>query len=119
MWAKMMLAFVALLVAAIGLVLGACSSVPSISGITGSLTYVGGPASGVSKHREPGEVVVYSTEGEEVAHTSFAEGDGFSISLNPGTYRLVPSSGDADCSELTVDVVTDRFVDVQIKCSVK
>ena len=99
------------------LVIAMTSCTPK-SGITGSLTYVGGPAPGVSNRPEPGEVVVYSQEGAEVARASFAEGEGFSIPLRPGTYRVVPDSGDAGCSELTVDVVEDQFVDLPITCSV-
>jgi len=99
------------------LLLATTSCTPK-SGISGSLTYVGGPPPGTSDHPEPGELVVYSQDGAEVAHASFAEGEGFSIPLTPGTYRVVPKSGDAGCSELTVDVMADQFVDLPIKCSV-
>ena len=89
------------------------------SGIGGSLSYEGGPSPGTSNQREPGELVVYSQDGNEVARTSFVEGEGFAIPLSPGTYRVVPTSGDAACSELTVEVVADQFLDVPITCGVK
>ncbi len=91
----------------------------TLSGIGGSLSYIGGPAPGTSSQREPGELVVYSQDGMEVARTSFGEGEGFLIPLEPGTYRVAPTSGDADCPELTVDVVADQVGDVPITCGVK
>ena len=46
------------------------------SGITGSLTYAGGPASG--RHgNEPGELTVYAADGSEAGNASWQEGQGF------------------------------------------
>jgi hypothetical protein len=95
-------------------------------GITLSLTYVGGPGPVVSGHRELGNVAIYSKDGEEVALMLVVDGHDFTITLNPGTYRLVPTSGNADCPESTVHVAAEstvhaprgRFVHVQITCSV-
>ena len=88
------------------------------SGITGKLTYAGGPPGLNSNHGEPGEVVVYLQDGEELARASFGEGDGFSIPLSPGTYRVLPTSGDADCQELTVNVAPGEFQPLSVVCSV-
>jgi len=88
------------------------------SGITGKLTYAGGPLGHSSNHGEPGEVVVYLQDGEELARSSFGEGKQFSIALSPGTYRVVPTSGDADCRELTVNVAPDEFYPLNVVCGV-
>ena len=67
------------------------------AGISGSITYNGGPPPGVSDAREPGEVVVYDGDGSEVARQAVQAGDGFGFTLDPGTYGLVTTSGDARC----------------------
>jgi len=91
------------------------------SGIVGILSYTGGPAAGTSNQREGGAVVVYAQDGTEVAHASFGQGEGFALALDPGTYRVVPTSGDAQCSDQTVDVVAHahRFAGLHLVCSVK
>jgi hypothetical protein len=90
-----------------------------LSGIGGSLSYSGGPAPGTSNRREGGEVAVYSLDDTEVARTNFEEGEGFAVAVDPGTYRVAPSSGDAQCRELTVEVVAHQFTGLRIKCGVK
>jgi len=107
------------LIAIIALLLVGNNVFPRIdSGITGKLTYAGGPSGLSSNHGEPGEVVVYLQDGEELARSSFREGEQFSISLGPGTYRVVPTSGDADCQELTVNVAPGEFQPLSVVCSV-
>jgi hypothetical protein len=103
--------------------IASCSHTPD-SGVKGSLTYFGGPAvldgpgtPGVY-HRESGELVVYSEDGAEAGRVSFAEGDGFSVALDPGTHRLVASSGDAQYANQKVTVASHEFVSVEIKCSI-
>jgi hypothetical protein len=41
--------------------------------------------------------------------------------LDPGTYRVVPTSGDAECADQTVNVVAraHRFAGLELMCSVK
>jgi len=107
------------LIAIIALLLVGNNVFPRVdSGIAGNLTYAGGPPGLSSNHGEPGEVVVYLQDGEEVARASFGEGDGFSISLSPGTYRVLPRSGDADCQELTVNIAPGEFQPLSVVCSV-
>ena len=91
------------------------------SGIVGTLSYTGGPAPGTSDRLEGGAVGVYAQDGTEVVHANFRAGEGFAVALDPGTYRVVPTSGDAQCAEQTVDVVAHahRFVGLRIECSVK
>jgi hypothetical protein len=88
------------------------------TGIIGKLTYSGGPPPGLSTHAEPGEVVVYPLGGGVVASVSVQEGDGFSIPLDPGTWRVSATSGDADCQDITVNVRANRLTDASIVCSV-
>ena len=78
---------------------------------------MGGPAPGVYGE-EGGELVVYAEDGAEAGHASWQEGESFSLPLDPGTYRLVASSGDAHCSDQTVAVVADQFASVEIRCDV-
>jgi hypothetical protein len=108
-------------VLAIGLI--ACNSRSAIddsqsSGIRGSLKYVGGPAPGRPRQPAPGQVIVYSPTGDQVASAIFSEGEGFTFFLKPGIYRLSPSSGDARCSDLSVSVVQDQIAHVPITCDV-
>ncbi len=87
------------------------------SGITGSLTYAGGPASG--RHgNEPGELTVYAADGSEAGNASWQEGQGFYVPLGAGTYRVVASSGDARCPEQTATVVSGQYLNLTIKCGV-
>jgi hypothetical protein len=101
--------------ACLTLVMG-CST-PS-SGIRGDLRYVGGPAPGNSKHLEPGRVVVYDIGGGEAGSADFAEGYGFDLPLAPGTYVVIPSSGDAGCPHRTITIAADQYETVHFKCSV-
>ena len=78
---------------------------------------MGGPFPGVYGE-EGGELVVYAQDGAEAGHASWQEGESFSLPLDPGTYRLVASSGDAHCSDQTVAVVADQFASVEIRCDV-
>jgi hypothetical protein len=89
------------------------------AGIGGSIIYNGGPAPGVSDHREPGEVVVYDEGGSEVARQSVKERDGFGFTLDPGTYRLVTTSGDALCKDIPFTLTDGQFVDTVVTCDVK
>ena len=89
------------------------------AGIGGSIIYKGGPAPGVGDRREPGEVVVYDEGGSEVARQSVPERDGFGFTLDPGTYRLVTTSGDADCKDIPFTLTDGQFVDVIVTCDVK
>jgi len=89
------------------------------SGVRGWLTYEGGPFPAAFDHyREPGSVVAYAQDGSEAATESFDHGEGFTLRLSPGTYRLQPSSGEAQCPELTVDVHRDEYSIVPIVCGV-
>jgi len=102
---------------AVGLLVAiACAS--QASGVTGELRYVGGPAPGNSPHLEPGRVVAYAEDGREAGTVDFQEGEGFTLTLPPGTYTIVPSSGDAGCPTSTVTVVEGEFATVHIECSV-
>jgi hypothetical protein len=89
------------------------------AGISGSITYNGGPAPGVSDAREPGEVVVYDEDGSEVARQSVQARDGFGFTLDPGTYRLVTTSGDASCKDIPLTLTDGQFVDMVVTCDVK
>jgi hypothetical protein len=105
------------LMVALAVAVTSCTAEAS-SGIGGSLTYYGGPAPGVHG-REPGEVVAYDEDGEEVARQSVQEGDGFGFTLRPGTYKLVGTSGDATCKDLRVTLAAGQFVDLEIACQVR
>jgi hypothetical protein len=89
------------------------------AGIAGSITYKGGPAPGVGGGREPGEVVVYDEHGSEVARQSVQARDGFGFTLDPGTYRLVTTSGDASCKDTPFTLTDGQFVDMVFTCDVK
>jgi len=92
------------------------SSTPD-SGVRGWLTYEGEPG-GPTGYLRPGSIVAYPGDGSEAAAASFQEGESFILHLSPGRYRLQPSSGDARCWELTVDVQPDEFVVTPITCGV-
>ncbi len=93
------------------------------SGVRGDLVYIGGPppvsASAASPHLEPGSVTVFDTGGKQVASASFEEGRGFSIVLPPGSYRLVPHSGDAQCVPRPVSVEPDAITTIRVSCDVR
>ena len=99
------------------LALAVACSTPS-SGIRGDLRYVGGPAPGNSKHLEAGRVVAYDVDGGEAGSAAFAEGYGFELPLAPGTYVLIPTSGDAACPDQTITIAADRYETVHFKCGV-
>jgi hypothetical protein len=106
---------------AVGLVLTvavSCSRGRS-AGIRGSITYNGGPAPGVGDTREPGEVVVYDEDGSEVARQSVQASDGFGFTLDPGTYRLATTSGDASCKDIPFTLTDGQFVEMVVTCDVK
>jgi hypothetical protein len=89
------------------------------AGISGSITYNGGPAPGVSDRREPGEVVVYDENASEVARQSVEAGDGFGFTLDPGTYRLVTTSGVASCKDMPITLTDGQFVEMAVTCVIK
>jgi hypothetical protein len=103
--------------AVLGLLVAIACTSPA-SGVTGELRYVGGPAPGNSPHLEPGRVVAYAENGREAGTVDFQEGEGFSLTLPPGTYTIVPSSGDAGCQTSTVTVVEGEYTTVHVECSV-
>jgi hypothetical protein len=90
-----------------------------MSGIKGQVTYVGGPAQQASHHLESGTASAYTQDGRRVAISHWPEGQGYLLRLSPGTYRLVATSGDAMCPEITVTVIANQFETVPIRCSVK
>jgi hypothetical protein len=96
----------------------ACSR-GSHGGISGSITYTGGPPPGTSDGREPGEVVVYSEDGSEVARQTVQARDGFGFTLPSGTYRLVTTSGDASCKDIPFTLADAQFVEIPVTCDVK
>jgi hypothetical protein len=105
-------AFLAILVVA-------CTKGPT-SGVRGDLTYVGGPnPSALFGVPQPGRVVAYGQDGVEADSADFRPGEGFTLSLAPGTYRLAATSGDADCRPKTITVVPDTYETVRVRCSVK
>jgi hypothetical protein len=63
--------------------------------------------------------VAIAQDGEIVGRVMFPEGEGFSIALDPGTYRLDAFSGDVRCPDTTVTVLVERYEIVRIRCSVK
>jgi hypothetical protein len=87
------------------------------AGISGSITYHGGPPPGV-RGREPGEVVVYDENGSEVGRQTVQAGDGFGFTLDPGTYRLVTTSGDASCTNIRITLTDGQFVEMAVTCGV-
>jgi hypothetical protein len=89
------------------------------AGIGGSITYNGGPLPGAGDGREPGEVVVYDENGSEVARQTVEARDGFGFTLEPGTYRLVTTSGDASCKDTTIRLTDGQFVDMVVTCDVR
>ena len=91
------------------------------SGVSGDLVYIGGPAASAatSPHLEPGKVTAFTLDGAIRADSGFSEGKGFTLYLEPGTYRLVSKSGDARCPAVTVTVVADRFEIIRIRCAVR
>lgn len=102
------------------LLIGCSHSAGGPSGIKGDLVYSGGPASSsASPVLEPGSVIAYAEDGTQKAGTTFAQGQGFSLSLPPGTYKLVATSGSAYCPSQNVTVASGGFQSVRITCSVK
>jgi hypothetical protein len=91
------------------------------SGVKGDLSYVGGPSvvSPAARHLEPGGVVAFADDGTQAGAIHFSEGQGLSLSLPPGEYRLVATSGDARCPDgIKVTVSPNRFETVHIRCDV-
>jgi hypothetical protein len=92
------------------------------SGVKGDLSYVGGPlvVSPTARHLEPGDVVAFAQDGTQAGAIHFPEGQGFSLSLPPGEYGLVATSGDARCPDrLRVTVSPNSYEAVHIRCDVK
>jgi hypothetical protein len=89
------------------------------SGVRGDLRYVGGPAPGDPGSREPGSVVAFAADGSEAASADFEEGKTFELRLEPGTYKLAFTSGDAQCPDRSVAVPSDNFQAIRELCSVK
>jgi hypothetical protein len=89
------------------------------AGISGSITYTSGPAPEMGDGRQPGEVVVYDEDGSEVSRQSVQARDGFGFTLDPGTYRLVTTSGDASCKDIPFMLTEGQFVDMVVTCDVK
>jgi hypothetical protein len=104
-----------LLVIAVTVVLGLGDG---SAGISGSIFYNGGPAPGVSDGREPGEVVVYDEDGSEVDRQTVQAGDGFGFTLDPGSYRLVTTSGDASCTNIRITLTDGQFVEMAVTCDI-
>jgi hypothetical protein len=68
---------------------------------------------------ESGRVVAYAVEsGDESGSTDFGEGERLHLPLEPGTYRLIFTSGDAYCEPETVRVEEGLFFDASITCSI-
>ncbi len=89
------------------------------SGVRGDLIYLGGmDPRGTRNHPEPGEVVAWTRKGDRVASVSFGEGEGFHLALDPGTYELVPRSGDTRCQSMEVSVPAAGYVDIRFQCGV-
>jgi hypothetical protein len=89
------------------------------SGVRGDLVYLGGPnPRAIRNHPEPGEVVAWTRTGHRVASVSFGEDEGFQLALDPGTYELVPRSGDARCQSMEVSVPSAGYVDIRFQCGV-
>jgi hypothetical protein len=76
------------------------------SGLTGLLTYVGGPI-GTGHLPEPGRLMAKKMSGGFYkAEAIFSSG--FKLRLPPGTYALTAKSGDARCFRQTVTVICAR-----------
>ena len=60
------------------------------SGVKGDLSYVGGPplVSPIARHLEPGDVVAIAEDGTQAGRILFPEGQGFWLSLRPGSISL-------------------------------
>ncbi len=86
------------------------------SGVRGDLRYLGGPT--IGPHPAPGHVIAYGADGSEAATADFGEGKTFEISLEAGTYRLVFTSGSAQCPDRFVTVAPDTFEEVRELCDV-
>jgi hypothetical protein len=115
----------ALIVCAVAVaILGAVSVLvwakPS-SGVQGDLEYRGGPGPGTALigQAEPGEVVAFGTSGDRRRSVTFGGGERFQLSLDPGTYHFVATSGDAQCQPQDVTVPASRYVDVRFLCGVR
>ena len=96
------------------------STAPS-SGVKGDLSYVGGPplVSPIARHLEPGDVVAIAEDGTQAGEILFPEGQVFWLSLPPGEYQLVATSGDAQCPDSRVTVSPNSYETVHIRCDVK
>jgi hypothetical protein len=69
---------------------------------------------------EPGDVVAFAEDGTQAGAIHFPEGQGLSLSLPPGEYRLVATSGDARCPDRTwVTVSPNSYETVHIHRDVK
>jgi hypothetical protein len=64
-------------------------------------------------------VIAYDEGGGEAASADFVEGQGFTLSLAPGTYRVVGVSGEAVCSSKTVTVEADTLETIRFRCGVR
>src|SRR5439155_2121708 len=109
-------------------VMTACTgTTTSSSGISGDLTFAGGgevistsrtPWSSAPLHLQPGSVIAYAEDGTQRGSVSFPAGQGFSLSLAPGTYRLIPmsSGSDAVCLPRNVIVIGGWYETVRLIC---
>ena len=88
------------------------------SGVKGDLSYVGGPplVSPIARHLEPGDVVAIAEDGTQAGRILFPEGQGFWLSLPPGEYQLVATSGDAQCPDSWVTVSPKSYRTVHLLC---
>jgi len=112
-------------------VMTACTgTTTSSSGISGDLTFAGGgevistsrtPWSSAPLHLQPGSVIAYAEDGTQRGSVSFPAGQGFSLSLAPGTYRLIPmsSGSDAVCLPRNVIVIGGWYETVRLTCFIK
>ncbi len=91
------------------------------SGVKGDLSYVGGPplVSPIARHLEPGDVVAIAEDGTQAGEILFPEGQVFWLSLPPGEYQLVATSGDAQCPDSRVTVSPNGYETAHIRCDVK
>lgn len=67
----------------------------------------------------PVGVVAYDESGADAASADFGDGEAFTLSLAPGTYQLVGTSGDAACQQKTIAVMPDRYETVRFHCGVR
>jgi hypothetical protein len=63
-------------------------------------------------------VVAYNVDGGEAGSAAFTQGHGFELPLAPGTYVIIPSSGDASCPHQTITITADRYETLHVKCGV-